>query len=373
MDDRFGILYLPLFEPGFRVQRRQKRGLRDALARYGRVVEIDWQAEVARRGLEGFLRRLQDVARDLRPGLVVCQFHDARVLRAEHVRRLRESVPGAVWVNWNGDYRGFSQYTEADVELASAFDVQLVVCYDAVEAYRRCGVRAAYWQVGWEPDGVGQEPRFLTPRHDVLFQANCYGQARLDLVKTLRDRGIRLGLYGRGWPMFWSRGSTRYDFRRGCRLIRAAKVVLSDSQWPEASGFVSNRLFQSLAAGGALAMQQYFQGYETLGFRDLEHLVIWQDVEDLLGKLEYWLRPERDEERRRIAETGRRFCLAHHSFDVRVRELFEILDRMGLFPGSGRFPKLRPLRETEPTPPGGVGHRSDSDSGAAGSPEVVRA
>jgi spore maturation protein CgeB len=108
-------------------------------------------------------------------------------------------------------------------------------------------------------------------------------------------------------------------------LIRAAKIVLSDSQWPDADGFVSNRLFQSLAAGGALVLQQRFKGYEKLGFVDGEHLIIWNELDDLVDRLHYWLRSENEDRRQGIAAAGQAFCLEHHSFDVRVLELCQMI------------------------------------------------
>jgi hypothetical protein len=210
-----------------------------------------------------------------------------------------------------------------------------------VRAYERRGIKTRYWQSAWEPDGVGHEPTPRTPRHDVLFQANGYSSARRQLVQRLRDAGVNLGLYGKGWPLFGAVGNTHYDFRKGCRLIRAAKMVLADNQWARADGFASDRLFCSLAAGGALLLHQQFKGQEKLGFVDGEHLVNWADADDLVRKLRFWLQPENDARRRAIASAGHKFCLANHSFDVRVRELLRIFDELG-WRAAGR--QVRPNR-----------------------------
>ena len=319
------VLYLPLFEPGSRVQKRQKRGLRDALKRHGEVVEIDWLNELDAIGRRLLLRKIGRTASELDPTLVLCQFHDAKLLHADDILALRKSARNAQWVNWNRDYRDFGSLRPEDVALASAFDLQLCVSYDAAREHGKRGIRARYWQIGWEPEGVGHDPRRWTPRHDVLFQANLHGPKRLALVQALRRNRIRLGLYGKGWPSFWAGGSTLYDFRNGCRLLRAAKVVLGDSLWPRVDGFVSNRLFQSLAAGGALVLQQRFKGLDKLGLAHGRHLIVWREVQDLLEKIRYWLRPENDECRRAVAAAGQEFCLRHHSFDVRVIELLRML------------------------------------------------
>jgi hypothetical protein len=280
------------------------------------------------KGQPGLIEKIKREAEDLQANLVLSELHGADMLTVADLKLLRQQLPGVRWVNWNGDYRDPSSWHEADVEVSRAFDLQLVVCHDAVGEYERRGIPVLYWQIGWEPDGIGYEPARRTPRHDILLQANGYSESRVKLVAAIRDAGFALGPYGKGWPWFWARGGTLYDFRKGCRLIQAAKIVLSDSQWPNADGFVSNRLFQSLAAGGALVMQQYFKGYETFGFTDAKHLVIWADTPDLIAELRYWLRSENEDRRQRIAAAGQAFCLEHHSFDVRVRELLEMIDRL---------------------------------------------
>lgn len=309
-------------------QRRQKRGLREALDRYGLVRELDYRREFKLKGRLGLVEKIKREAQDLQANLVLSELHGADVLTGADVKLLRQDLPGVHWVNWNGDYRDPLSWREADVEVSRAFDLQLVICQDAVHEYERRGICAQYWQFGWEPDSFGYNPTGWTPRYDVLFQANCCSQTRLSLAEALRQTGIRLGLYGKGWPWFWAKGNTLYDYRKGCILTRRAKIVLSDSQWPDADGYVSNRPFEAMAAGGALLMQQFFKGYKRLGFLDGEHLVVWHGLQDLIDKIRYWLRPEQEERRRAIALAGQQFCLEHHSFDVRVRELLEMIDQI---------------------------------------------
>jgi hypothetical protein len=309
-------------------QRRQKRGLREALARYGPVRELDYRLQFKRRGRLGLMENIRRAAEDLQVDLILSELHGDDMLTAADVKLLRWQIPEARWVNWNGDYRDLRTIKVKDADLMANFDLALFVCQDQVNAYADYGVNSNYWQVGWEPDSFGCEPTRWTAHHDVLFQANCYSQSRLKLVEALRESGFELGVYGKGWPWFRAKGNTLYDYRAGCRLTRRAKIVLSDSQWPQADGYVSNRLFEAMAAGGALVMQQAFKGYERLGFVDGEHFVIWEDIADLIAKLRYWLLPENEARGRAVAAAGQKFCLEHHSFDVRVRELLGMIAQL---------------------------------------------
>ncbi len=327
------VLFLPFYEgrPSLRSrtlaglrQRKQKRGLREALMRHGQVKEIDYRKVFKKSGRDGLVRAVIRTATEFQPNIILSELHSSEMMEASDVIGIRNHFRNINWVNWNGDYRDPNTWSAEDIELMAACDLWLVISWDSVSACKGLGIRADYWQIGWEPDGVGQDPRWLTPSHDVLFMGNCYSNQRIELARVLKRLDLKLGLYGSGWPKGWARGNTLYDFKKGCRLIRASKIVIGDSQWPE-SGFTGDRIFQSLAAGGALVMHQYFKDYEKLGLIDSKHLLIWRDFDQLSQMIEFWLRPENEDRRQRISSLGQEFCIKHHSFDYRVGELKEKL------------------------------------------------
>ena len=60
-------------------------------------------------------------------------------------------------------------------------------------------------------------------------------------------------------------------------------------------------------------------------FRDREELVVFRDTDELRKLILYYL--ERPEERKRIAEAGRRTVLERHTYNHRVREMLRIVDK----------------------------------------------
>lgn len=327
------ILYAPIIETGYPIQKRQKTGLRDALGATGRLIEYDYQLEAQRRGIREMREELIGLARDWEPHLILLQVHSPDLIDLATIRELGDVAPGATILNWNGDYRPDHIHSPGGLNLAAAVDCQCLANASEFKRYIARGLSAAFWQIGWEPAGVGHEPNGSTPRHDVLFLGNCYTEERRQLAQALQticDGRYKLGIYGWGWPDGVATGNTLYDFEEGCRLYQAAKVAIGDQQWTAEEGYVSNRLFQAMAAGGALFCQQRFAGMEEwLGLVEGKHLLSWGNHTELREQIQYALRHEKA--RRRIAQAGQRYVLEHHSFVARVAELDGIIldDRWG--------------------------------------------
>jgi len=309
----YRILYAPIYEKGHPIQKYQKRGLRDALSEIAMVSECDY--------IGRSVDYLYDLARVFRPDMFLIQAQSIGEFNEIIIRDLRKEFPSSVFVNWNGDYHPENLYNPEYMRMLKLFDMTGLVTTAVASRYNQANIHWFYWQIGYEEsDAV---PNKGTPVHDVLFLGNGYSDARLNLVATLRQRVRNFGLYGM-WPgNYRSNGSTLYDFDSGAVLYKNCKIAIGDSQWPEATGFVSNRLFQAMAAG-AFLLHQWFDGAnELLGLEDGVHLVMWRDVNDLLEKIEYYL--SHVDERKKIAKTGCDYITEYHSFGARVNQLINQL------------------------------------------------
>ena len=307
MGEHLRILYLPLFSPRFG---RYKRGLCDALAKVGVVYELDYVRQ---------RERFVGAVADFQPHLILAQFHDAHTITPEALRYVRTLAPSAVVVNWCGDVYQESQTAPDMLDLLHSVDLALVVNADLLPIYKAEGIRAAYWQIGYEPV---PEPLPMEREHDLVFMANAYSASRKELATVLRGISQNTGLYGYGWDELGGSGNTFYNFARGAALYRRCKIAIGDNQYGD-KGFVSNRLFEALA-NGAFLLHQHVPGLRDLtGIEPGVHLVEWSDDDDLTEKAHYYLAHE--DERRQIAAAGEAFVRQHCSFDARVRELFDLL------------------------------------------------
>lgn len=320
LEPQYRILYAPIYEHNHPIQKSQKRGLRKALQNVALVTEVDYLGEP-----QG---TIYDIAAAFKPHMFIMQIQSIDQISkidSEGIVELRSLYPNSVFVNWNGDYHPEHLRDSRYMQMLKHFDITGLVTTDIASIYNREGITWFYWQIGYEESTA--LPDRSTPHYDVLFLGNGYSEVRKGLITTLRERISNFGLYG-SWPLeFRPIGNTLYDFDAGHKLYKHCKIAIGDSQWPNARGFVSNRLFQAMYAG-AFLLHQYFDGMtELLGLRDGEHLVVWKTVDELLDKIDFYLR--HDKERKAIARCGHDFVLNGHSFDMRVSELIAELQRVG--------------------------------------------
>lgn len=304
--EKLRILYLPLFSPGYG---RYKTGLYEALSKVGWCYELDYIAKPSQ-----FMKAI----RLFQPHIVLTQFHGANVITPDTLDAARRLIPEALFINWNGDVYVDQLTAPEMLELLKRFDLQLVVNADVMPIYQEHGIKSDYWQIGFEPVSDKLPPM---PAHDILFMANAYSPARKELGAVLKELSHNVGIYGTGWGELGS-GNTFYRFDEGASLYRHCKIAIGDNQYGS-RGFVSNRLFEALS-NGAFLLHQTIPGLEPLtGLIDGVHYVGWSDYEDLAAKARSYLL--NDEARREIAAAGESFVRRFHSFDARVRELFEEL------------------------------------------------
>lgn len=319
------ILYLPIYERGHTQQKRQKHGLRDALVyphgAYKGALVYEWDY-LASPDVNGELFGILD---SFKPDMILSQYHGADVITPGILHQVRMRYGNVVMVNWNGDYWPHGLIDTKMIALLRHIDLQLVVNGGVLETYQQEGIKAAYWQIGYEDPGDTLPD---VKAHDIVFLGTAYKppdlptNTRQELGDWLRQNYSNVGLYGTGWRD--GNGECLYDFATGKALYNQAKIAIGDNMYPAAVGFVSNRFFQALAAGGALLLHQKVPRLDDLtGIQDGVHYVAWENYSDLKTKLDFFLSHE--DARRKIADAGTALVREKHSFEARVEQLFRDL------------------------------------------------
>lgn len=225
--------------------------------------------------------------------------------------------------------RWFGLRREREIDRSPFFRCDLVVTAD--------GGHSAEWLTRgikhrWLPPAVDRDEASLSGRFDrdlacdVVFvgQWRRYHPEwphRRELVRHLRQWfGDRFGL----WPDHVGpvRGQTLAD------LYASARVVVGDSCLSGGGWYWSDRIPESLGRG-AFLLHPAVEGL-TEHFKVGEHLVTWEagDWRGLREVLDAWLHD--DDGRTTVAAAGRAHVLEHHTYDVRARQLIELVDAEGL-------------------------------------------
>lgn len=314
------ILFLPVYDPSHHaVAVANKHGLRDALIAAGNVVrEVDYCAIEPHLTASEIWRHLDE----FKPDMVLSQFQGVDRMNGDQLRAVRASR-SAMWVNFNQDYWPEHHTTPDMLNMLRHVDLQLVSNGSVLPDYTANGVNAAYWPFGYE---TPVRPYPEVPAHDVVFLGNAYSEHRRKLGKLLKSLPYNVGLYGTGWEN--GDGDCNYDFTYGEALYRKAKIAISDNEFLHADGYISNRPFQILAAGGALMAHQHSHSvYERTGITPSVHYAPWFDLEGLVHCINYWLTKDWvQKDKQRITLNAQQFVREHHSYDVRVRELMAMVE-----------------------------------------------
>lgn len=161
-------------------------------------------------------------------------------------------------------------------------------------------------------------------KHDLLFVGNSRNVFR-KIVKDLLPTDKDFGLYGNYWDQFVDKKYITGRHIPNTELHKAyssCKVLLND-HWEDMAekGFISNRLFDGLAAG-AFIISDEIQGAREI-FGDV--LVTYSNADELHDLIDYYL--DNDLERVKKVEKGREIVLANHTFSKRAEHILDVIEK----------------------------------------------
>ncbi len=189
-------------------------------------------------------------------------------------------------------------------ELAEATSVPVASLHQATDHER------------FAPDPTG-------PHHEILFVANSR-RTRRQVVDDLTPTRHDLAIYGGDWfPELVDPRHVRGEAVPNTDLpgyYAGAAIVLND-HWPEMREheFISNRLYDVLAAGG-FVISDRLEGLDT----EFEGgVVTYHNRDDLAAKVDRYLADPKS--RRGRAQVGRRAVLRRHTFAHRTDALLDLL------------------------------------------------
>jgi hypothetical protein len=274
--------------------------------------------------------RLLEAALAFEPDLV--HLGKCERVKGGTVRAVKEALPRCVVVHFYGDYRREPQ--EFAVEIGRYADWTLLQHDDKRQhkQYLDRGVRrVGCWRIGTNP--AVYQPYKYNSVYDVVFMANNADflpghEDRRVLISALAASGVYVHLFGHKWDGFAKRpGVTIHGYVSGKQFALAcsrAKITLGCNAVHDVYLYASWPRPLNSMASGAFHLARYFAGLETV-FRNRQHLVWFHSPEECVELVHYYL--AHPDERRKIAEAGRREVLARHTWDHRIAWMLDYWER----------------------------------------------
>ncbi|MBI5407934.1 MAG: glycosyltransferase [Nitrospirae bacterium] len=167
---------------------------------------------------------------------------------------------------------------------------------------------------------LGSKPVYL-PRRKYLqavikngFHLKWWGQK---IPRKFSTIPLLLGKLGRsyGGKFVWG--------EEHAKIARLSKIYLGFDARPRVCKSMSERLYIAVACG-AFYMCQYVDGIEDIFMPDKE-IVTFQTEEEMVEKIKYYIK--NDDLRMTIARAGQERVLKEHTYEVRARQLIEIVEK----------------------------------------------
>jgi glycosyltransferase involved in cell wall biosynthesis len=162
--------------------------------------------------------------------------------------------------------------------------------------------------------------------------------ARRQMLDKVINAGFQLKWWGpkpsrklRDLPFLFSRVCRSYGgefvyHETFSKVARACKIFLSLDSYPDMRLSMSVRIYTAVGCGAFYLCRRVI-GIEEVVIPGME-IEVFDDHDEMLSKIRYYL--EHEEDRRRIAKSGRLRVLAEYTYEHRFASMFETLKRAGI-------------------------------------------
>ncbi len=250
----------------------------------------------------------------------------------------RRGIPFVIW------YPDPIPPTDHMVRMGRESDMFFTMTQGRIEDYLKAGVPRVQWLTqAVHPDFFPLDP--LSPMEekyygcDVGFIGNLGALPQYIKRREMLTRVVRAGFHLKWWGPRPSRKLKEIPFliSKVCRCYggrfvyldtfskaaRGCKIFLSQDSFPEIRLSMSVKIYTAMCCG-AFYMCRRVEGIDELFTPDKE-LVVFDDYDEMLDKIHYYI--DKADERKKIAERGRKKVLAEHTYHKRFDTMFKILKK----------------------------------------------
>jgi spore maturation protein CgeB len=159
-------------------------------------------------------------------------------------------------------------------------------------------------------------------QHQLLFVGNSRKITR-KIISDLLPTKYELAVYGQDWEKLIPKHYIKAQYINNDEVFKyyASADILLNDHWDDMreKGFSSNRIFDGLACGAFIITDKVHS------MNELEKYVkTYNSKRDLQLLIEYYL--NNPNERRAIAQKGKKFVIENHTFKQRAKRFSEVID-----------------------------------------------
>jgi len=174
---------------------------------------------------------------------------------------------------------------------------------DAVDLFKEKGVDATWLPHAVEPMAYPDKPLCIK-KYDIGFVG----------FVTFEKRAIFLDRMLKEFPNFYV---GQHFFEDCAEKFRQSKIVLNTS----ATDDLNMRFFESWGTG-SFTLSEYIPSFEKMDLPVEAEMISYKSHDDCVEKVKYYLKNA--EERILIAETMKDYILKHHTYQERVKQIFNL-------------------------------------------------
>ncbi len=282
------------------------------------VFLFDPKIERLKYGSEIMKRKLFTIIENKKPDYVFLLL-EANDISLDTLERIKEISPETKTIAIFGD-EDIHFYTRSRY-YALFLDYCIFCPTKYIYSYKKDGITNAIPFVG----GVNTEnfkPLNLSKKYDVVCIGKPQPTSRVDAIRFLIKNGIKVNIWGYGWdkyPEFKQIYGGPLNHNDMVKIINQTKIYL---------GFCKNRLgeahntgkfFESAACGTFCLVDEFPEYLEY--FKINEEIVSFDNNEDLLKKIRYYLKNEK--ERERIARNAYKKTIKNHNYHLIYKKIFQ--------------------------------------------------
>ena len=215
------------------------------------------------------------------------------IVHLNTLKKIRERFPKIKIIAFYGD--DDTQFEDVSRYVSLFCDYNLVFQKEYIDKYEQEGIQNVFFTCGGDVKMF--KPEKLKKIYDVVFIGTPKKDYRYDLIKFIKEKGVNLKLFGFGWnnyPEFSDIYGGPLGNKDLIKVYNQSKINLCFSRNDLGKPHMKGRIFK-IAACKSFVLMENSPIYASLFNKN--ELVMFNDKNDLIKKINYYLKNEKERER----------------------------------------------------------------------------